>query len=56
MLLSAPESLRDNQSIVIVVNPLVALMKCSKSYDMTQRNVRAVYVGDVAQVSRGSDE
>ena len=36
----------DNHSIVIVVSPLVALMK-DQVRQMAQRNVRAVYIGDV---------
>ena len=35
----------DNQSIAIVASPLVALME-DEVRQMTQRNVRAVYVGD----------
>ena len=36
----------ETQSVVIVVSPLVALMK-DQVRQMTERNMRAVYVGDV---------
>jgi len=38
--------LRGSNSVVIVVSPLVALMK-DQVRQMTERNMRAVYVGDV---------
>ena len=36
----------DTQSVVIVVSPLIALMK-DQVRQMTERNVKAVYVGEI---------